>query len=137
MTDPFIDTDVLIRLLTGDDPEKQARAAELFEQIEKKKIRVVAPVTVIADAVYVLSSKKLYNLPRSEIVGVLTPLLRLPNFRVRHRRIVRKALDIYLCSNLDFGDAFLAASMQQAKSETVYSYDADFDHIQGIHRLEP
>ena len=137
MTDPFVDTDVLIRLLTGDDPEKQKKAAELFGQIERKKLRVVAPVTVIADAVYVLSSKKLYNLPRTEIVGLLTPLLRLPNFRVRHRRIVQKALDIYLFSNLDFGDAFLAASMQQAKSERVYSYDADFDRVQGIHRLEP
>ena len=137
MTDPFIDTDVLIRLLTGDDPEKQKKASDLFEQIEKKKLRVIAPVTVIADAVYVLSSKKLYNLPRSEVVGLLTPLLRLPNFRVRRRRIVQKALDIYLFSNLDFGDAFLAASMQQAKSTTVYSYDADFDRVQGIRRLEP
>ena len=34
MTQPFIDTDVLIRFLTGDDPKKQAAAAILFEQIE-------------------------------------------------------------------------------------------------------
>ena len=59
MKEPFIDTDVIIRLLTGDDPEKQAKAATLFEQVEQRQITLVAPVTVIADAVYVLSSKRL------------------------------------------------------------------------------
>lgn len=34
MSDPFVDTDVIIRLLTGDDLQKQAEAAALFEQVE-------------------------------------------------------------------------------------------------------
>jgi len=34
MTKPFIDTDVIIRFLTGDDLQKQAAATTLFEQIE-------------------------------------------------------------------------------------------------------
>lgn len=52
---PFVDTDVLIRLLTGDDPAKQAQAADLFEQVERGELQLAAPNTVIADAVYVLS----------------------------------------------------------------------------------
>ena len=55
MADPFVDTDVLIRLLTGDDLDKQARAATLFEQVEAGTLSVAAPDTVIADAVYVLA----------------------------------------------------------------------------------
>jgi len=53
MTKPFIDTDVIIRFLTGDDLQKQAAATTLFEQIEQGILTVVAPDTVIADAVYV------------------------------------------------------------------------------------
>ena len=35
MATPFIDTDVIIRFLTGDDPQKQAAAITLFEQVEQ------------------------------------------------------------------------------------------------------
>ncbi len=51
MTQPFIDTDVIIRFLTGDDPEKQAAASSLFEQVEQGLLTIAAPDTVIADAV--------------------------------------------------------------------------------------
>ncbi len=34
MADAFVDADVIVRLLTGDDLEKQARAAALFEAVE-------------------------------------------------------------------------------------------------------
>jgi predicted nucleic acid-binding protein len=135
----FIDTDVIIRFLTGDDPAKQERAARLFEQIEQGKLTVVAPYTVIADAVYVLSSTRLYNLPRHEVAALLIPLVRLPGFRVKDRRIVLAALAIYGsgATKIDFGDAMIAASMQQNGSETLYSFDADFDKIPGISRKEP
>ncbi|MBM4418991.1 MAG: type II toxin-antitoxin system VapC family toxin [Chloroflexi bacterium] len=33
MTDPYVDTDVLIRLITGDDPTKQMAAARLFHRV--------------------------------------------------------------------------------------------------------
>lgn len=90
MSDAFLDTDIIIRLLTGDDVEKQRRAKLFFERIERAELRVHAPLTVIADAVFVLSSPRLYHLPRTEIVALLMPLLRLPGFRVRNRRIVIK-----------------------------------------------
>jgi predicted nucleic acid-binding protein len=137
MSDPFVDTDVIIRLLTGDDLQKQAKAAALFEQVESGTVTLSAPITVIADCVYVLSSPRLYNLPRSEIVALLTPLLHLPHFQVESRRMLQKALDLYLAARLDFGDAVIVASMQQAGAQSVYSYDAGFDRIKGIARSEP
>jgi predicted nucleic acid-binding protein len=59
MAYPFIDTDVIIRFLTGDDPRKQAAAAALFQRIEQGALTVAAPVMVIADAVFVLHSPRL------------------------------------------------------------------------------
>ena len=134
---PLIDTDVIIRLLTGDDLEKQARARTLFQRIEAGEVIVFAPITTIADCVYVLSSPSLYKLPRAEVVGLLLPILRLRGFRVQDRRAVLKALDLYAATALDFGDAYLAASMQRMGSRTVYSFDRDFDRIKGIQRVEP
>lgn len=137
MSDPFIDTDVIIRFLTKDDLKKQAEAAALFEQVKARKLRVVVPHTVIADAVYVLSSPRLYNLPRLEVARLLAPLIRLPGFKVRHRRAMLRALELYASTNLDFGDALIVALMEGTDSRVVYSYDTDFDKVEGIRRLEP
>lgn len=54
MAHPFVDTDVIIRLLTGDDPDKQQAARKLFEQVAQGTLTLAAPDTVIADAVFVL-----------------------------------------------------------------------------------
>jgi uncharacterized protein len=137
MTQPFIDTDVIIRFLTGDDPDKQAAATVLFEQVEQGLLTVQAPDTVIADAVYVLSSPRLYHLARRDIQELLAALVRLPQFHVQNRWSVLQALELYAATRLDFGDAFIIASMQQQGSQVLYSYDADFDRIEGITRREP
>ncbi|HLF08577.1 MAG TPA: PIN domain-containing protein [Dehalococcoidia bacterium] len=137
MSDPFVDTDVLVRLLTGDDPEKQAQAAAMFQQVEAGNITVQAPDTVIADAVYVLSSPRLYNVPRHEVRDMLSALTRLPHFSVDNRRSVLRALELYGATSLDFGDAFIVASMERAGSATLYSYDRDFDSISGVERRPP
>lgn len=138
MADPFVDTDVLIRLLTGDDLDKQARAAALFEQVEAGTLSLAAPDTVIADAVYVLASPRLYHVPRAQIRDLLSALLRYPHFKLDNRRAVLRALELYATyAFLDFGDALIAASMEHAGSRRVYSFDTDFDRIPAIERIEP
>lgn len=137
MPEPFIDTDVIVRLLSGDDPAKQAAAAALFDEVATGRLAVAAPDTVIADAVFVLSSPRLYHLPRAQVSGLLTTLVRLPGFRVANWRAVLRALDLFGTSNLGFGDAMIVASMEQAGATTVYSFDRHFDAVQGIVRQEP
>ncbi len=137
MTDAFIDTDVIIRLLTQDDLKKQGEAATLFEAVRAGKLKVAAPDTVIADAVYVLSSPRLYNLPRSEVQELLSPLVRLPGFRIENRGAVLRALELYGSTNVDFGDALIVASMEQVGSQLVYSYDSHFDRIPSVTRRPP
>jgi predicted nucleic acid-binding protein len=137
MANPFVDTDVIIRLLTNDDPVKQAEAAQLFQAVEDGDLTLSAPDTVIADAVYVLSSVRLYNVQRPQVRSLLLPLLRLPGFNVGNKRAVTRALDLYSSSTLDFSDALIVASMQRASADNLYSYDTDFDTIAGLKRLEP
>jgi predicted nucleic acid-binding protein len=137
MAYPFLDTDIIIRFLTGDDPQKQVAAAALFQRIEQGSLTVAAPVTVIADAVFVLHSPRLYNKPRPEVQALLTPLVRLAHFRVQQRRMVLRALELYGSSTSGFGDAMLLAAMEQARSTTLYSYDEGFDKVEGLTRLEP
>lgn len=138
MSYPYLDTSVIIRLLTGDDLQKQSRSKELLRQVELGDLAVAAPVTVIADAVYVLSSPRLYHRKRDEVTALLTPLVRLPSLHVQARRSVLSALQLYgTTPGLDFGDALIAVLARQSSSPVVYSYDGDFDRVQGIRRHEP
>ena len=137
MSDPFVDTDVIVRLLAGDDQVKEAAAAELFEQIAAGNVVVSAPDTVIAEAVFVLSSPKLYRLSHAQISALLMPLVRLPGFHVSNRRALLRALEVYGSTGLPFGDAMIVASMEVAGSRRVHSYDRHFDAVRGIERVEP
>ncbi|MDO8451481.1 MAG: PIN domain-containing protein [bacterium] len=133
----YVDTDVLMRFLTGDDVRKQKASADLFEDVARGKLILKAPDTVIADTVFVLSSPRLYNLPRTQIRDILTTLLRIPNFKVENKQSLLDALDLYAGSNLDFGDALLITFIRKSNDKKVYSYDHDFDRIPGITRIEP
>ena len=92
---------------------------------------------MIADAVFVLASPRLYRLPRPQVQALLTPLVRMPHFRVQNRRMLLAALALFGSTRLDFGDCCIIAHMQQAGGTAVYSFDRDFDTISGITRLEP
>jgi predicted nucleic acid-binding protein len=136
MAHPYVDTDVIIRLLTGDDVVKHEAARGLFEQVEQGSLTLAAPDTVIADAAFVLSSKKWYNKSRTEVRDLLAPLVKLPHFRVQNKRAVPRALTLYAQTTLDYGDVFIVATMEQADASTLYSYDEKLGKLPGIVRQE-
>ena len=135
--DAFVDADVIVRLLTGDDPRKQARAAALFEQVEAGEVRLRLLASTLADVVYVLTSPRLYATPRAKAADLLAVLVRLPAVVMDDRETALGALDLFARSNLDFGDALTAAAMAQEGVDALYSYDRDFDRLAGLRRIEP
>jgi predicted nucleic acid-binding protein len=84
----FIDTNIIIRFLTGDDLKKQAACANLFERVAKGELHIVVPEIIIAEAVHVLSSPKLYKHNRQEVAELLTPLLQIPERSIFLMRIL-------------------------------------------------
>ena len=134
---PFVDTNIFIRYLTNDDPAKAQACFTLFQDIKNNNIDLITTEAVVAEVVYVLSSKRLYNLPRNDIRARLYPLLSLPGLSLPNRQAILQALDIYVTHTIDFEDALIVAHMQSQHESQVYSYDRGFDKIQGVKRLEP
>ncbi len=134
----IIDTDVVIRFLTGDDPEKQARCQALFERVDRGEEVVDVPLTVVADAVHVLHSPRLYQLPKDEIASMLMALISLRGIRIHNRQTVLDGLALYgRHPRLDFTDALIVAMTHVEDDAVVYSYDRDYDRFAGIARREP
>ena len=134
---PFLDTNIFLRHLTADDPERAPACLVLFRAIEQRRLVVWTSDLVLAEIVFVLSSRHTYGLSRETIRDLLLPLIGLPGLKLPHKRIYRRVFDLYTSLPIDYIDAYHAALMEQRKEPELYSYDTDFDRIPGIARQEP
>jgi predicted nucleic acid-binding protein len=134
---PPLDTNVIIRHITADDPALASRARAFLRQVENGTVQVDLPEAVILEAVQVLSSRATYNLPRLEVARDLATIIRLRGIRMKYKRRYIRALELYATSTLDFVDALLVAYAEHRKPPVVVSFDQDFDKIPGIQRLAP
>ncbi len=133
----FLDTNLIIRFLTPDDPEQAARAYDAFQQAEAGTLTLVSTEGVVVEAVQVLSSKQLYNLPRAVIRDQVTDILQVRGLEVPDRDTLLRALVLYAVTNLDFVDVLILTHMERRGITTVLSFDRGFDRIEGITRREP
>src|SRR5437660_9267218 len=101
----FIDTNIFIRHLTQDDPQKGQRAFALFQKAQAGQVTLTTSEAVITEIEYVLSSPRLYHLGREDIRTRLYPLLSLPGLKLPNRRMYLRALDLYATYPIDFEDA--------------------------------
>ncbi len=134
----YIDANIILRYLTRDAPTKADACYALFQQVKRGTARVTTCEAIITEVVYVLSSKKHYNLSAHEIADRLRPILELKGFSLTHKRTYLRALEVYASyPKLDFEDALLAAFMERDNTSELLSYDTDFDEINSFQRREP
>lgn len=133
----FVDTNIFIRFLVKDDSKKAQACSVLLESANKGLVRLQTTESVIAEIIYILSSKRLYCLGRQEILDKVAAILRIRGLSVLHKRTLLQALFIYAQTKLDFEDAILVAHMEKTKTHEIFSYDTGFDKIPSVKRLEP
>jgi predicted nucleic acid-binding protein len=133
----FVDTNVFLRLLTRDDPGKAERCFALFERARRGEIVLHTSETIVAEIVYVLSSRVTYRLPREEVATALRPILAIPRLRLEQKESVLRALDRWQVTNLDFEDCLAIEQVLRDDLDGIYSYDRGLDRVPGVRRLEP
>ena len=73
----FIDTNIFIRFLTDDVPEKADSCEKLFKQAVEKKETLFTTEMVIAEIIWVLESY--YDLQKDDIAGKMEKILNTHN----------------------------------------------------------
>jgi predicted nucleic acid-binding protein len=131
----FLDTNILLRFFTGDDSQKAQQALNLFMRIERGEEKVITSSSVIFETVYTLQS--FYKLARGEIKDKLLPIISMRGVHLPDKGVYYRAFDLYVTKNISFADAYNAAYMISEEIFNIYSWDRDFDKIEGIVRLEP
>ena len=131
----FLDTNIFIRFLTDDVPEKVDACEEIFKKAVEKQETLFTTDLVIAEIVWVLES--FYELPKNEVQDKVEKILNTPNLICPHKDLILSALVLYSEKNIDYIDAYNALILKENGIEELYSYDKHYDRIDWLTRLEP
>lgn len=107
-----VDTNVLVRLLTGDDPDQTKRAADLF-----RRENILIPKTVLLETEWVLRYS--YQLSPPAILAAFQKLLGLSQVTLEDGPAIAEALTRYE-AGMDFADALHLASGRGADAFATF-----------------
>ena len=127
----FVDTNVLVRHLTGDPPSQAGRATRYLERADE----LLLADLILAEVTYVLES--FYEVARSQVAATLRAILAFPAIRVLDAELLHRAIEVYEVDRLDFADAYLVASAERTGIGIIASFDRSIDRIGTVRREEP
>ncbi len=128
-----LDTNVLVRYLTQDDPKQTAAATRLFGSLSAASPAFVSQV-VLAETVWVLQSR--YVADAAQIGQVVETLLRTDAIQVERADVVWRALRRFRQDQADFPDALVAELAHAAGCGQIYSFDRAAVKRSGMTLLE-
>ena len=130
----ILDTNTIIRFMTG-EPENQAKAvATLIEQCDAGKLKLVFLPMVVAECVFVLTS--FYKQERKDVCDALRYFIESPDIEVDEEDRLLEALAIFSRHKIDFVDCYLAAAGKEL-GIPVASFDKDFGRLDDVQWLNP
>ncbi len=127
----FVDTNILVRHLTGDPREMAARATAYL----RSQTGLLLTDLVAAETVYVLES--FYEAPRDQVAQVIRSLLGLDTVSCIDSALLLRAIEVYETDRIDFAEAYLVACAESTGVGRVASFDRSLDRVSTIERIEP
>ena len=130
----LVDTNVLLRFITGEPAEQAGEVASLFEAADAGKVKLMVLPMVLAEAVFVLTG--FYGHSRSKTAEVLSHLVSCPGFHASEQQNILHALKLFGAGKLDFVDCYLAA-VSLRDGQSLISFDQDFAKLHGVTIQKP
>jgi len=127
----FVDTNVLVRHLTGDPADLGARATAYLGSAPG----LLLTDLVAAETVYVLES--FYEAPRDDVAIAVRSLLAFDSIVCVDPALLLRAIEVYETDRIDFAEAYLVACAESTGVGKVASFDRSIDRVDTIERIEP
>ena len=127
----FVDSNVLVRHLTGDPPGQAARATAALRSGET----LVLVDLIVAEVVLVLES--VYEVEPSRVAELVRSMLTFPTITVADPPLLFRALELYEQHRIHFADSYLAACAEYSGVGRVMSFDRELGRAATIERVEP
>lgn len=131
-----IDTNLLVRFLTEDDPAKAKAVDGLLARAGRGEIKILVPSIVIAELVWVLES--FYKMEIAGIAELVEAVLNTPGVEVTDKSIINAALKLYKTKKIDMIDAWIIEFAKDAGVGAIYTFDKKhFKDAEGIETRTP
>jgi predicted nucleic acid-binding protein len=127
----FVDTNILVRHLTGDPPDLAARASAYLARADE----LLLTDLIAAEAVYVLES--FYEAPRAQVAEALRSLLAFDSITCVDPALLLRAVEVYEVERIDFAEAYLVACAETTGVGEILSFDRSVDRVTTVQRTEP
>lgn len=129
-----VDTNILVRLLTGDHPE-QSDAARRFMEARSVDDPIYICREVLLELVWVLTHS--YRYEREDVAQVIYDLLIAPDVTIEADAEVRAIWKEYKATpRLDFADAMTAAAAERAGASELVTFDRRLATLSNVRLLE-
>jgi predicted nucleic-acid-binding protein len=127
----YLDTNVLVRHLTG-DPEDMAQRATSY--LRESDVLMLCDL-VVAEVVYVLESY--YEVPRARVAELVRSILAYESMHIVDSPLLLRALEVYEVHRIDFAESYLVACAEASGATDIASFDRSLDRVTTIQRVEP
>ncbi len=128
-----LDTNVLLRSLTSDDPGQARVATDLISDAEARGERLFISVITLCELVWGL--KSIHRVRRDGIAVVVDSLLGTSMFEIQDRDLVRRALDSFRDGKADFSDYLLGWQNRKAGCSDTVTFDRGLEGADGFQVL--
>jgi predicted nucleic-acid-binding protein len=122
----FLDTNILIRHLTGDPPAQARRASAYLAAAEE----LLLSDLILAEVVYVLES--FYEVERARVAELVRAVIGFPAIVVIDAPLLLRALEVYELERIDFAEAYLVASAEASGVGAIASFDRSIDRVSTV-----
>ena len=123
-----LDTNVVVRYLTHDDPDQSKKASAVVEEAATKGEKLLVHPVVLCELVWVLETA--YDYGRSEVAATLDRILRTAQFEFPDKETVWSAWADYRSGKGDFADYLIG----RANDRVGAAHTATFDQKLRGHR---
>ncbi len=117
------DTNVVVRIVLGDDTQQAALATEQWVEALRTG-GIFLPIVVLVEVVWVLARTAKFS--RERILSELQRLAGMEGVWVENAQVVRRAIASYASSSADFADCLILESARFANALPVQTFDRRF-----------
>ena len=128
-----LDTNVLIRYLTRDNPEQAEAARSLLQGLTTNGPGFICREVVI-EVIWVL--ERSYRFRRERIANIVVELVATDTLVIEDDNDVAQAAAAYREGSADFSDMMILAAANRAGAQPLYTFDRRFARLDGTELVE-
>jgi predicted nucleic-acid-binding protein len=116
-----LDTNILVRVVTNDDPSQKKRVDRLLKEKCTSTDPGFITIVTIVELVWILQSH--YNYAKDQIILVINSLLSAKDLLIEHEKSVLFALEKFSKNTCDFPDILIGEICKTNQCSTAMTFD--------------